>query len=201
MLYMYNPFISLELVQIFEYRDITSNMMMRTSKLRKFLFKFSVKTGVSHKEYFERGWRWWSERMNWSKIAKKRWHRSTIGLMKFHEIAYSFPTRTAPMIWISKIACSFSPRWFLDRNFDEIGEAKGETKLSLILDTGFSPLPLPRKTARNESDTREQRSKRSPSFDSTIFQFWKSNYLTIRHTAGGGYFIKTCNSIQKRGRR
>lgn len=93
------------------------------------------------------------------------------------------------------------PRWFLDRNFDEIGEAKGETKLSLILDTGFSPLPLPRKTARNESDTREQRSKRSPSFDSTIFQFWKSNYLTIRHTAGGGYFIKTCNSIQKRGRR
>lgn len=135
---IYNPFISLEL-QIFEYRDITSTMMMRTSKLRKFLFKFSVKTGVSRKEYFERGWRWWSERMNWSKIAKKRWHRSTIGLMKFHEIAYSFPTRTAPMIWISKIACSFSPRWFLDRNFDEIGEAKGETKLSLILDTGFSP--------------------------------------------------------------
>lgn len=58
MLHMYNPFISLELVQIFEYRDITSTMMMRTSKLRKFLFKFSVKTGVSRKEYFERGWRW-----------------------------------------------------------------------------------------------------------------------------------------------
>lgn len=44
------------------------------------------------------------------------------------------------------------------------------------------PSPPPRKTARNESDRRGQRSKRSPSFGSAIFQFSKSNYLTIRRS-------------------
>lgn len=75
-----------------------------------------------------------------------------------------------------------------------------------FLDSG-SPSSLPRKTARNESDTGGQRSKRSPSFGSTIFQFFsKSNYLNgptqwRSPPAGRGYFIKTWNPIQKRGRR
>lgn len=166
-------------MKIFEYRDITSTT---STNWEKFLFKFSVKSGVSCKEYFERGW--WSGRSELIEDCEERqWHGSTIGLMKFHEIAYSFPTRTAPMIWISKIACSFSPRWFLDRNFDRDRRGQGWNKAIVdFLDIGSLPLLPPRKTARNESDTRGQRSKRSASFGSAIFQFSKSNYLTIRRS-------------------
>lgn len=140
--------------------------------------------------------------VNWSKIAKKGNgtgpRSASWNSMKLH-----IPFRRGQRRWFE-----YQRSLALFHRVDSstgistgIGEAKGETKLSLIFRYRLLSLP-PRKTARNESDTRGQRSKRSPSFGSAIFQFSKSNYLTIRRcSAGGGYFIKTCNPIQKRGRR
>lgn len=144
-------------MQIFEYRDITSTT---STNWEKFLFKFSVKSGVSCKEYFERGW--WSGRSELIEDCEERqWHGSTIGLMKFHEIAYSFPTRTAPMIWISKIACSFSPRWFLDRNFDRDRRGQGWNKAIVdFLDIGSPLLPREKRLAMNPTRAgRDQRDR------------------------------------------
>lgn len=144
-------------MQIFEYRDITSTT---STNWEKFLFKFSVKSGVSCKEYFERGW--WSGRSELIEDCEERqWHGSTIGLMKFHEIAYSFPTRTAPMIWISKIACSFSPRWFLDRNFDRDRRGQGWNKAIVdFLDIGSPLLPREKRLAMNPTRAgRDQRGR------------------------------------------
>lgn len=144
-------------MKIFEYRDITSTT---STNWEKFLFKFSVKSGVSCKEYFERGW--WSGRSELIEDCEERqWHGSTIGLMKFHEIAYSFPTRTAPMIWISKIACSFSPRWFLDRNFDRDRRGQGWNKAIVdFLDIGSPLLPREKRLAMNPTRAgRDQRGR------------------------------------------
>lgn len=144
-------------MQIFEYRDITSTT---STNWEKFLFKFSVKSGVSCKEYFER--EWWSGRSELIEDCEERqWHGSTIGLMKFHEIAYSFPTRTAPMIWISKIACSFSPRWFLDRNFDRDRRGQGWNKAIVdFLDIGSPLLPREKRLAMNPTRAgRDQRDR------------------------------------------
>lgn len=144
-------------MKIFEYRDITSTT---STNWEKFLFKFSVKSGVSCKEYFERGW--WSGRSELIEDCEERqWHGSTIGLMKFHEIAYSFPTRTAPMIWISKIACSFSPRWFLDRNFDRDRRGQGWNKAIVdFLDIGSPLLPREKRLAMNPTRAgRDQRDR------------------------------------------
>lgn len=144
-------------MKIFEYRDIASTM---STNWEKFLFKFSVKSGVSCKEYFERGW--WSGRSELIEdCEEKQWHGSTIGLMKFHEIAYSFPTRTAPMIWISKIACSFSPRWFLDRNFDRDRRGQGWNKAIVdFLDIGSPLLPREKRLAMNPTRAgRDQRDR------------------------------------------
>lgn len=144
-------------MKIFEYRDITSTT---STNWEKFLFKFSVKSGVSCKEYFERGW--WSGRSELIEdCEEKQWHGSTIGLMKFHEIAYSFPTRTAPMIWISKIACSFSPRWFLDRNFDRDRRGQGWNKAIVdFLDIGSPLLPREKRLAMNPTRAgRDQRDR------------------------------------------
>lgn len=144
-------------MKIFEYRDITSTT---STNWEKFLFKFSVKSGVSCKEYFER--EWWSGRSELIEDCEERqWHGSTIGLMKFHEIAYSFPTRTAPMIWISKIACSFSPRWFLDRNFDRDRRGQGWNKAIVdFLDIGSPLLPREKRLAMNPTRAgRDQRDR------------------------------------------
>lgn len=144
-------------MKIFEYRDITSTT---STNWEKFLFKFSVKSGVSCKEYFER--EWWSGRSELIEdCEEKQWHGSTIGLMKFHEIAYSFPTRTAPMIWISKIACSFSPRWFLDRNFDRDRRGQGWNKAIVdFLDIGSPLLPREKRLAMNPTRAgRDQRDR------------------------------------------
>lgn len=169
-----------------------------------------MKTGVSCKEYFERGWG--RGRRGW--IDRRLRRKDGTGPRSAHEIPWN-------CIFLSDEDSAADDLNIKDRLlfFTHVDSSTGISTRSgrprvkqsyrWFLDSG-SPFPSllpPSKNGRNESDTGGQRSKRSPSFGPTIFQFSKSNYLNDptqwRSPPAGqrGYFIKTWNPIQKRRRR
>lgn len=194
-----NPFITLELVQTF---DITSATVMHVRIEKNFCSNLAWKLVYRVRNILKEDGD--GDRRGWIDRRLRRKGGTGPRSASWNSMKLHIPFRRGQRRWFEyqrSLALFFSPRWFLDRNFDEIGEAKGETKLSLILDTGSSLL-TPSSPPKNGSQRIRHAAEIKEVAKFSLRQFSKSNYLTIRHTdPRRGYFIKTCNPIQKRGRR